>query len=280
MRLQRINLLLLTIFLSLSFSGHGQINNGSNKLTYLTIRGTKIYYEDYGKGAPLLLLHGGFGDISIFKKCIPELSKHFRLILPAMPGLGISEFPDSSLSYQLYAEYWSIMIDQLKLDSVFVIGLSDGAIAGLLLANKRPDKVKRLLASGANYKPNAIKTLESDKLTMLDTSWIKNNWKDWIANYTTLSSASADWNWKRYITEGRKMWLQEEYFPISTLENIRIPVMICFGDHDIISIEHGIEMKNAIKNSQFCIIPNSPHEVFAARPGLMNKIAIDFFSGK
>ena len=280
MRLLRIVFFLFVIFLSFSFSGDAQINYGSNNGKYLTIRGTKIYYEEYGKGIPLLMLHGGFSDMSIFKKCIPELSKHYRLILPDMPGIRRSEFPDSSSSYQLYAEYWAIMIDQLKLDSAYVMGLSDGAIAGLLLANNRPDKVKRLLASGANYKPNAIKSLESDKLTMLDTTWIKNNWKNWITNYTTFSSASPDWDWKRYITEGRKMWLPEEYFPKSTLENIRIPVLICYGDHDIISIEHGIEIRNAIKNSQFCIIPNSPHEVFAARPDLMNKIAIDFFSGK
>src|SRR5215203_808876 len=108
---------------------------GSTRGKYLTIRGTKVYYEEYGKGIPLLLLHGGFGNIADFQKCTPGLSKHFRVIMPDAPGLGRSEFPDSSLSYHLMASYYSLMIDQLKLDSLYVIGWSDGGIAGLLLAN-------------------------------------------------------------------------------------------------------------------------------------------------
>ena len=52
------------------------------------------------------------------------------------------------------AKYYSSMIDHLKLDSVYVIGWSDGGNTGLLLANYRPDKIKRLLVSGTNYKQN------------------------------------------------------------------------------------------------------------------------------
>lgn len=92
-----------------------------------------------------------------FKKNIGELSKHFRVILPDQPGLGRSAFPDSALSYQLIAEYYSSMIDHLKLDSVYVIGESDGGNAGLLLANYQPDKVKRLLISGPTIKQMELK---------------------------------------------------------------------------------------------------------------------------
>ena len=58
------------------------------------------------------MLHGGFGNIADFKKCIPELSQHFRLILTDAPEQGRSEFPDSSLSYQIMSEYYSIVIDR------------------------------------------------------------------------------------------------------------------------------------------------------------------------
>jgi len=101
----------LFIILTFPFFGQGQIDYGSNNGKYLTIRGTKVYYEEYGKGTPLLMLHGGFGDISDFKKCIPELSKKFRVIIPDAPGQGRSDFPDSLLSYQLKASYYSILID-------------------------------------------------------------------------------------------------------------------------------------------------------------------------
>ena len=126
----------LIFIITLSFhNGYGQINYGSNNGKYLTIQGTKIYYEEYGKGTPLIILHGGFGTISSFSNIIPKLSKQFHVIVPDAPGHGRSEFPVRPLSFQIMAEYYSEMIDQLKLDSVYVIGFSDGGNSGLLLAN-------------------------------------------------------------------------------------------------------------------------------------------------
>jgi len=72
------------------------------------------------------------------------------------------------------------------------------------------------------------------------------------------------------------MVYQKEYFPTGVYDSINIPVMIVLGDRDMISIEHGLEMYRLIKNSQYCVLPNTTHEVFAERPDLINKIAIDF----
>lgn len=77
----------------------GEINYGSNNGKFLKIRGTNVYYEEYGKGIPLLMLHGGFGDINDFQKVIPKLSKKYRVIIPDAPGLGRSEYADSVLNY-------------------------------------------------------------------------------------------------------------------------------------------------------------------------------------
>jgi pimeloyl-ACP methyl ester carboxylesterase len=209
MKMRKLNFLFLFIILTLPLFGQGQINYGSNNGKYLTIRGTKLYYEEYGKGTPLLMLHGGFGDISDFKKCIPELSKKFRVIIPYAPGQGRSDFPDSSLSYQLKASYYSIMIDQLKLDSVYVLGWSDGGNEGLLLANYRPEKVKKLLVSGANYKSSGIKGIEGADTTILNLDWLQKNWKDIIHDYEELS---PNHDWKRYFREMGKVWTQMNIF--------------------------------------------------------------------
>jgi pimeloyl-ACP methyl ester carboxylesterase len=71
----------------------------------------------------------------------------------------------------------------------------------------------------------------------------------------------------------------DEYFPKSILEAINIPVLVVYGDRDVIRLSHGIEIKDAIRNSQFCIIPNCSHTVFDHKPDLIDRIAIDFFSG-
>src|SRR5678816_3640246 len=101
-----------------------KIEYGDNNGKYLTIRNTKIYYEEYGQGAPLILLQGGMGGIYNFAKCIPELSKHYRIIAPDSPGQGRSGQADS-MSYELMADYFSKMVDLLKLDSAYVMGWRD-----------------------------------------------------------------------------------------------------------------------------------------------------------
>ena len=269
----RFKILLFTLVFSLS--GNAQIKYGSNNGKYLTIKGTIIYYEEYGVGTPLVLIHGGFGSIIDFENVIPILSKKYKVIISDAPGLGRSEYSNTPLSYKLLAEYNSEIIDKLKLDSLYVIGWSDGAITGLILAKNRPDKVKKLIISGANYKMEGFKNIEEAK-NWTDTNWIEKNWPHWIKYYQKLSSK----DWKRYVAEAKQMWFQEQYFPKTDLEAIKIPTLVVYGDNDMYTLEHGIEIHNAIKNSQFCVIPNCSHEVFGDKPDIISQISIDFLIGK
>ena len=97
------------------------------------------------------MLSGGGINRSIkdFGKCIPDLSKHYRVIAPDTPGQGRSEQTDS-LSYDLLTDFMSQLIDSLKIDSGYVMGRSDGGIVSLLLADRRADKIKKVIAVGAN----------------------------------------------------------------------------------------------------------------------------------
>src|SRR5258706_1643680 len=128
-----------------------KIEFGSNNGRLLNINGKKIYYEEDGQGTPLLLLSGGGLNRSIkdFEKCIPELAKHYKVIAPDTPGQGRSEQADT-LTYNVLLEFMSQLIDKLQVDSAYVMGWSDGAITGILLAEKRPDKIKKVIAVGAN----------------------------------------------------------------------------------------------------------------------------------
>jgi pimeloyl-ACP methyl ester carboxylesterase len=255
-----------------------KIEYGSNRGRHININTRKIYFEEYGQGIPLLLFSGGGLNRSIkdFEKCIPDLSKHYRVIAPDTPGQGKSEQTDS-LSYNLLTDFMSQLIDSLKIDSAYVMGLSDGAIVSLLLAKNRPDKIKKVIAVGANNGTRGFVlpegfNLDSVKVPTLD-EWAGYHAKD-IDWYNNLSPKKE---WKKMATNLNLMWYGKEYFPINVYDKIRIPVMIVLGDRDDISIEHGLEMHRLIKNSQYCVLPNTTHEVFAERPDLINKIAIDFF---
>lgn len=273
-----VNLILYSIlFLSCSVEPN-EIEYGSNQGRLVAIKNIKVYVEEYGQGMPLLLLSGGGLDRSIkdFGKCIPELAKHFRVIVPDTPGQGRSEQPDT-LTYSLLLEYASALIDSLKIDSTYVMGWSDGGITGILLAEKRPDKVKKVIAVGAN---NGIGRsipagIPVDSVKPMTLEYFEKNNKEMVQRYSSLPLKR---DWKKYMNDLNAMWYQREfYFPDSIYMRINIPVMIVLGDRDDIIVEHGLDMYHQIRNSQFCILPHTTHEVFAERPALINQIAIEFF---
>ena len=145
------------------------------------------------------------------------------------------------------------------------------------MADRRADKIRKVIAVGANnglrgfVMPEGF-PIDSVKPPTLEY-WESINQKD-IDWYNTLTPKK---DWRILVSSLNKMVYDKEYFPTSIYDNIHIPLMILIGDRDMISIEHGMEMYRLIKNSQFCVLPNTTHEVFSEKPDLVSEIAIDFF---
>jgi len=264
------------ILIICSWKAYGQeINYGSNQGKYITLSNTNIYYEEYGSGMPLLLFHGGFGSIHDFQLVIPELSKHYRVIAVDSPGHGKSEQADS-LSFDLMADHYSIMIDQFQLDSVSIIGYSDGGITALLLAEKRPDKVIKIIASGVNSRMDGLTPEVLGYLKLINPAFIETNQKEWLTDYKSKSPEKD--KWRKYITDMTRMYSENVLIEEQTLSNIDAKVLLVYGDRDVIKLEHAIELYRSIAGSQFCVLPNTPHEVFSESPELISKIGIEFLT--
>ena len=252
------------------------INVGSNNGKYILIDNTKLYYEQYGKGTPLLLLHGGLSSMRTFKYVIPELSKHFRVIAVDAPGQGRSEQADS-VSFQLMADYYSKMIDQLKLDSVYVWGFSVGCITAFHLAADRPDKVKMLVAhSGvsnlAGWNEGFMNT------TGLTPEFIEQNVKWWLDGHMKTNPQKD--KWKKFINDFRNMWKPDEFISDEKLQKIKCQTLYVMGDKDLVRPEHGLKLHDLIKGSEFCILPNTTHFILDENPTLINTMALDFLLKK
>src|SRR3954454_24629921 len=160
--MKKISLLVLIIFFeSAGIKSHAQSPfdttiYGRNKAAghYIKTRGFSMYYETYGKGEPLLMIHGNGGSINNFLYQIPYFSLQYKVIVADSRAQGKSVDNGDSLSYEMMADDLSALLDSLHLDSCYVIGWSDGGINGLLLAIRHPDKVKKLAVTGANLWPD------------------------------------------------------------------------------------------------------------------------------
>jgi pimeloyl-ACP methyl ester carboxylesterase len=250
------------------------VKYGSNDGKYLTIHNTRIYYEEYGQGIPLLLLHPGLGSIENLAGIIPELSRHFRVITPDAPGHGRSEHADS-LSGELLAEYCSRIIDQLKLDSAYVMGWSMGGNTSLLLAANRPDKIKKVVSGASNSRASGLTRQGRELLKEYTVEAVKED-RDWLENYQRINPEPD--KWIKFWQDNQKMWQREIKIPDDKLTRINVPVLIIRGDRDMIRLEHSVALFEALRYGQLCVYPNTGHEMPDEKGQMLSKIAIDFFN--
>ncbi len=146
-------LLSVLILVSCSTKTKNQVDYGSNLAVgkYIDVNDIKVYYEVYGDGEPLLLIHGGGGSIEDFDFQIPELSKYYKVIAVDSRAQGRTTDSDKEITYALMASDMAALIDKLNLGSVNILGFSDGGNNGLELAYAHPEKVRRLITFGSNY---------------------------------------------------------------------------------------------------------------------------------
>ncbi|RVU24127.1 alpha/beta hydrolase [Sandaracinomonas limnophila] len=267
--------LLLTLFSIVSILGIAQIPYGSNHGKYITIKGAKVYYEEYGKGTPLLLLHGGFGSIKDFKQVIGTLSKKYRVLALDSPGQGRSE-QIAAISYQIYADYYAAFIDQMKLDSVYVLGWSDGGNSAFILAHDRPDKVKKVIASGSDsdmFDAAPAGFVENMKTRTPEN--ISEEYRQyWLNDFLKLSPNKN--TWQKSFIQLRDMWVTKEVISDEHLRSIKSKFLVVYGDKDVIKLEHGLHIYRTIPSAQLLILPNTSHMVFSEKPALISQLIVEF----
>lgn len=276
------NLVILICFLVLASCNTKteiQIEYGSNSAVgkYMDVNDIKIYYEVYGEGEPILLLHGNSGSIENFIYNIPELSKHFKVIAIDSRAQGRSYDSDKEITYALMASDMSEFIDKLNLGKVNVVGWSDGGNIGLELAFAHPEKLLKVVAFGANYThenlmaPADSVTIAADDPLWERTSIIMNKYK------TTFDRLSPN---KEKIPGIRKKLedLTANYpnFTIDQLKTIKVPFLIVAGDHDIINLDQTIAMYTNLPQAQLLIVPGASHCIPVEFPDLANSEIIKF----
>jgi len=229
---------------------------------FIKANGNSFYYETYGKGEPLVLLHGGFQSIAVFKNQIPAFSKQFKVILIDTRGHGKSANDTSlRLSYDLFAEDVNKILELLKINNVNIVGWSDGGNTALLLALKYPERLKKVCFTGTNL----FSGDDAIQPAMLH---------EWKALQKKLQNATkVNDVFKKKMIE---MFLTEPNHTFEELKNINIPILIMAGQKDIIKEQHTREIAKNIKSSSLLIFPNETHFVVVENPALFNKTVLDF----
>jgi len=236
-----------------------KINYGDNPKAghYADVNGIKLYYETYGSGEPLIMLHGNGGSIDAFRNQIPFFEKYYQVIAIDSRLQGKSGGSADTFSYELMASDFCALLDQLQIKSAYVLGWSDGGIDGILMALNCPDRVKKLAASGAN--------------TLADTTALSQ------ADFDEMKKAVANPKSTPIEKALNLMMIDQPNIAYSKLGKIKCPVLIMAGDRDMIKPEHTLKIFQSIPGASLCIFPDSHHGVCQQHPELFNETVLRFF---
>ncbi len=232
---------------------------------YAEVNGIKLYYEQYGAGTPLLVIHGNGADLSAMAPQIAYFSRDHRVIAPDTRGHGKSGLGPGRLTYVQQADDLAALLHQLHLQSVRVIGWSDGGILGLLLAIRHPDKVAKLAVTGANIFPLGVGQAALDGMMQDDARALA---------MAAQGDRSQDW---ALVHQRTNLMITQPDITPAQLEAIPCPVLVMAGDHDLILPEHTLLIFQHLKHGQLAIFPNATHSVSQEQPQVFNETVARFF---
>jgi len=244
------------------------LHYGQNDLAgnYIRVNGIDLYYETYGQGEPLLMIHGNGGSINSFINQIPYFAKSYRVIAVDSRAQGRSLDLNDSLSFEMMADDFNILLDSLGINSCYVLGWSDGGINGLLLAIRHPEKVKKLAITGANLWPDSTAISAEDYLGGLNY-------------YNSLAKMPQTPD----IIKTRKLVKLDTFEPHITqeqLQQIKCPTLVIGGDHDIILPQHTLLIAESIPGAFLWILPNSSHGTLIDYKDRFNEVVREFFGNR
>ena len=230
-----------------------------------------MYFEAHGSGTPLILLHGGFGSANDWSYQIPVFSEKYYVIAPDSRGQGRTTDSDSSFGFHRMAEDVLHLMDYLNLETAYFVGWSDGGNIGLDLAINHPERVRAVVAYGANINPKGLQDSFIESLRTLTVDEAK--------GMLGIDSLSDPTSFSILIEKFRKMWLTEPNYTPELLATITSPVLIIDGeDETLIRPEHAAEISASIPGAELLVLPNTGHYAVVEIPEVWSKAVLEFLS--
>lgn len=238
--------------------------NGSG---YAPANGTQVYYEVYGDGKPIVLLHGAYYTIEMnWGQLIPELAKTRKVIAIELQGHGHTPFSDRKLSRATLASDVEKVLDYLKVDSADIVGYSFGGQIAYQFAIQSPKRLKKLVIISSVYKSDGWVTEVTDAFKKMKPELFANS--PLQVAYDAVAPDKTKWT--KFLEQ--MIALAGEPFDLGddNIKKITAPVLIISGDNDGMD---KIELAKTYKllgggipadwlpmpKSQLAIVPNQNH---------------------
>jgi pimeloyl-ACP methyl ester carboxylesterase len=230
------------------------------------VNGIRIYYEIYGVGPPLLLIHGNTGSIIRMSCQINAFSPSRMVIAVDTRGRGKSGDGVARFTFEQQADDLAVLLARERVTPTDVLGQSDGGIVALLLGIRHPAAVRRIVASAPNLRPDDT-ALVPDSIARLKANI--------AAAERQIAAGDRTQDWERRRRQLQQD-LEEPHLTRDQLRQIDAPVLLVGADEDVIRPEHYLEMYRSLPHGQLFIVPGTIHGQLLQSP-LFGAAAQRFF---
>jgi pimeloyl-ACP methyl ester carboxylesterase len=227
------------------------------------------WYDEHGEGEDLVLLHPGGADSRAWKANLPPLSERFHVLTPDRRGHGRTPDVEGPLGIEQMARDTIAFIEQVVGGPVHLLGCSDGATVGLLVAWLRPDLVRRLVFvcgvfHHTGWLPGSIK-LDAESSAFLGA---------WYAEV----SPDGGGHWPVVEEKLYQAHLDEPALTAADLARVSSPTLVMIGDRDEVRIEHAVELYRGLPDAELAIVPGASHGLLVEKPELCNAMILEFLT--
>jgi pimeloyl-ACP methyl ester carboxylesterase len=240
-------------------------------MTRVALNGHPTWVRVAKKRAPtLVLLHGGMSSsASLLRSVGPGLAKFYRIAAFDRRGHGRTADTAEPFHYDSMAEETVAFLEYLGRPA-HLVGHSDGAIVALLVAKRRPDLVRRVVAVGANYHYDAL--LEKVEFPMEGPVFER-----WAKRYGASSPDGAA-HAPIVIQKTLQLSATEPTMMTADLAAIAVPVLVMSSDDEPFGLDHVVSMYQTIPGAELAIMPGTSHSMFKERPGACVRIIHHFLT--
>jgi pimeloyl-ACP methyl ester carboxylesterase len=196
---------------------------------YAAVNGSKVYYEMYGAGDPIVLLHGAYMTInSNWSELIPVLSKTRKVIALELDGHGHTPLSQRPYSYQTLASDVAAVLKHLKIDSADILGFSYGGTVAYQFAIEHPAMTKKLIIISSTYKSDGWLDIMYNMLAGIKPDAFDNT--PIRSEYIKVAPDTS--NWHKFIAKMLKFSAEKFNLGDDKIKNIKAPVLLIMGDND------------------------------------------------
>ena len=256
-------------------------SNVSQRGRYVQANGLNVYYEEYGSGQPLILLHGGTETSQMWQPFLSSFIPHFRAIALDSRAHGRTNNPDGELSYYLMADDVVAFIQALNLTKPLVFGYSDGGQIALEIGMRYPGLTAALVVGAAWYEfsetyINFLKSTGFEGSGVVNFEKLESVAPQWVSFLKTEHAHTDDSDyWQTLLKQISIMWWTPLNYTAEDFHRITEPTLFLIGDRDgLVELQQAVDMYHFTPSAELVVLPNTTH--LSALNDLSTNIVLDF----